>query len=71
MGVTCLSHSIGNVSIQYGHSTIIELMHVTKNEWNVEWNRMSIVVMQDDENIFVSNLPILEQLFSSSVDEIV
>jgi hypothetical protein len=46
-------------------------MHVTKNEWNVEWNRMSIVVMQDDENIFVSNLPILEQLFSSSVDEIV
>jgi hypothetical protein len=31
--------------------------------------RISIVVMQDDENIFVLNLPILEQLFSFSVDE--
>jgi hypothetical protein len=31
---------------------------------------MSIVVMQDDENIFVLNLPIVEYLFSSLVDDI-
>jgi hypothetical protein len=60
-----LSHSIGNASFQYGHSTIIKLTHVTKNEWNVEWNRMSIVVMQEDENMFVLNLPIVEYLFRS------
>jgi hypothetical protein len=32
---------------------------------------MSIVVMQDDENIFVLNLRIVEYLFSSLVDDIV
>jgi hypothetical protein len=31
---------------------------------------MSIVVMQDDENTFVLNLPIVEHLFSFLVDEI-
>jgi len=35
----------------------------------VEWNRMSIVIMQDDENIFVLNLPIVEHLFSYLVDD--